>query len=147
MAIICGILVIIGVPGRTERAEHQIDYVGACLLAIASSSMILGVSFTDRYPWVSFYVLGLLVVSIVFWCLFIMVELKAKEPILDPQVFTNRTFLTAAVAAFLSFFGFIGIMNYYPLFVQGVQGTSAKLSGAMLTPFTARPLRGLLQVY
>lgn len=136
IAIICVILVIIGVPGRTARADHQIDYAGALMLAVASSTLILGVSFTDRYPWVSFYVLGLLVVSVIFWCLFIMMELKAKEPILDPQVFTNRTFLTAAVAAFLSFFGFIGIMNYYPLFVQGVQGASAKLSGAMLTPFT-----------
>jgi len=136
IAIICVILVIIGVPGRTERTEHQIDYIGAFMLTVASSAMILGVSFTDRYPWISFYVLGLLVISVIFWSLFIMVELKVKEPILDPQVFTNRTFLTAAVATFLSFFGFIGIMNYYPLFVQGVQGASAQLSGAMLTPFT-----------
>ncbi len=136
IAIVCVVLVVIGVPGLTERTEHQIDYLGALMLAIASSSMILGVSFTDRHPWISFYVLGLLVISVIFWSLFIAVELRVKEPILDPQVFTNRTFLTAAVAAFLSFFGFIGIMNYYPLFVQGVQGTSAKLSGAMLTPFT-----------
>ena len=136
IAVISVILVIIGVPGRTERTEHQIDYAGAFMLTVASSAMILGVSFTDRYPWVSFYVLGLLVISVIFWSLFIMVELKSKEPILDPQVFKNRTFLTAAVATFLSFFGFIGIMNYYPLFVQGVQGTSAKLSGVMLTPFT-----------
>ncbi len=136
IAIICVILVIIGVPGRTERTDHQIDYVGAFILTAASSAMILGVSFTDRYPWVSFYVLGLLVISIILWSLFIMVELKAKEPVLDPQVFRNRTFLTAAVATFLSFFGFIGIMNYYPLFAQGVQGASAQLSGAMLTPFT-----------
>ncbi len=136
IAIVCIILVIIGVPGRTERMEHNIDYAGAFMLAIASSAMILGVSFTDRYPWISFNVMGLLIISIIFWCLFIRIELKAKEPILDPQVFTNRTFLTAAVAAFLSFFGFVGIMNYYPLFAQGVQGASAKLSGAMLTPFT-----------
>jgi MFS family permease len=136
IAIICIILVITGVPGRTGLADHHIDYAGAIMLAIASSTMILGVSFTDRDPWFSFNVTGLLIISIIFWFLFILVELKAKEPILDPQVFTNRTFLTAAVAAFLSFFGFIGIMNYYPLFVQGVQGASAKLSGAMLTPFT-----------
>jgi MFS family permease len=136
VAIACGILVIIGVPGRTERAAHRIDYAGACLLAVASSSMILGFSFTDRRPWISFHVLGLLLISLAFWCLFIRTERRVKEPILDPQVFTNRTFLTAAAAAFLSFFGFIGILNYYPLFLQGVQGTSAKLSGAMLTPFS-----------
>ena len=136
IALICAILVGIGVPGRTERTDHKIDYVGAFMLAVASSSMILGVSFTDSNPWLSFHVGGLLIISIVFWCLFIMVELKAEEPILDPQVFTNRTFMTAAIAAFLSFFGFIGIMNYFPLFLQGVKGTSAQLSGTVLTPFT-----------
>ncbi len=136
LGIICALLVMIGVPGRTERTEHKIDYLGALMLAVASSCMILGVSFTDRFPWLSFHVGGLLIISIVFWCLFIIVELRAKEPILDPQVFTNRTFMTAAVAAFLSFFGFIGIMNYFPLFLQGVQGTTAKISGAVLTPFS-----------
>lgn len=136
VAIICCILVIIGVPGRVEREEHKIDYIGSFLLAIASSCMILGFSFTDRRLWISFHVFGLLVISLISWCLFIIIERRSKEPILDPQVFTNRTFLTAAVAAFLSFFGFIGIMNYYPLFLQGIQGASAKISGAMLTPFS-----------
>lgn len=136
IALICTILVLIGVPGRTERTDHEIDYIGAFMLAIALSCMIFGVSFTDSYPWLSFHVGGLLIISIIFWCLFIMVELKAKEPLLDPQIFTNRTFMTAAIAAFLSFFGFIGIMNYFPLFLQGVQGTSAQLSGTVLTPFT-----------
>ncbi len=136
IVIVCMILIAIGVPGRTGKVEHKIDYIGAVFLAVASSCMILGVSFTDRQPLVSFHVLGLLVISLVFWILFIQIERKVKEPILDPQVFTNRTFLTAAICAFLSFFGFIGIMNYFPLFLQGVMGTSAKISGAMLTPFT-----------
>jgi MFS family permease len=136
LAIICIILVIIGVPGRSEKVEHKIDYIGALLLLVAISCMILGFSFTDRNSWVSFHVLGLLFISIVFWCLFFKVEQKVKEPLLDPQVFTNRTFLTVAIPAFLSFFGFIGIMNYFPLFVQGVQGTSAQTSGSILTPFT-----------
>jgi MFS family permease len=136
LAIICIILVIVGVPGRTEKREIKIDYIGAFLLLVACSCMIMGFSYTDSYPWVSFHVLGLLIISVVFWCLFINIERKVEEPLLDPQVFTNRTFLTAALAAFLSFFGFIGIMNYFPLFLQGVKGTSAQISGSMLTPFT-----------
>lgn len=136
VAAACGILVTMGVPGRAQKSAHTIDYIGAILVAIASSAMILGFSFADRHPWISFHVLGLLVVSLVFWFLFIRIERSVKEPILDPQVFTNRTFLTAAAAAFLSFFGVVGIMNYFPLFLQSIQGTSAKLSGAVLTPFT-----------
>ena len=37
MAVLCAILVIIGIPGRTQRIAHRIDYAGAstagcCLL-------------------------------------------------------------------------------------------------------------------
>jgi MFS family permease len=136
LAVICGIFVMIGIPSTGQRTAKKIDLAGSCLLAIASSSMILGFSFADRYPWISMPVLGLLVISLVFWCLFFWIEQKVDDAILDPQVFTNRTFLTAAVAALLSFFGFVGILNYYPLFLQGVQGTSAALSGQMITPFS-----------
>jgi MFS family permease len=136
VTIACTFLVAIGIPSKTERSAPKIDYWGACFLAIASSTMILGFSFTDRRPWLSIHVLGLLLVSLICWRLFIWIERKAEEPILDPQVFTNRTFLTAAVGVLLSFFGFVGIMSYYPLFLQGVQSASATLSGWMLMPFS-----------
>ncbi|MBP1610700.1 MAG: transporter [Acidobacteria bacterium] len=130
------ILVSIGIPSKAGRSAPKIDYAGACVLAIASSTMILGFSFADRRSWLSMYVLGLLLVSLICWCLFIWIERKAEEPILDPQVLTNRTFLTAAVATVLSFFGFVGIMSYYPLFLQGVQSSTATLSGWVLMPFS-----------
>jgi MFS family permease len=98
--------------------------------------MILGFSFADRNPWDSFRVVGLLLISLVCWIAFVLVERRVEEPILDPQTFTNRTFLTAAAAALISFFGFVGIINYYPLFLQGVQGVNATISGQVLTPFT-----------
>jgi MFS family permease len=74
--------------------------------------------------------------SLACWVAFLWIEGKAEEPMLDPQVLTNRTFLTAALAGFMSFFGLLGIMIYYPLFLQGVQGTSATLSGSIITPFS-----------
>ena len=131
----CAALVVIGIRGRTLRIAPKIDYIGAILLAIASSSMILGFSFADKNPRASFRVSGLLLISLVCWVLFVLLERRVEEPILDPQTFTNRTFITAAAAALLSFFGFVGIMNCYPLFLQGVQGTSATASGYRLTPF------------
>jgi MFS family permease len=137
MALGCAILVILGIPGRNQRIAHRIDYAGALLLAVASSSMILGFSFADRNPWDSFRVVGLLLISLGCWIAFVWVERSVEEPILDPQTFTNRTFLTVAAAALMSFLGFVGIMNYYPLFLQGVQGVNATISGQVLTPFTA----------
>lgn len=136
MAVISFILVMIGVPALTHKAKHKIDFVGGLLMIIGSATMIVGFSWGGvTYPWVSFQVIGMLAFPVLVWAAFIWYEGKAEEPLLDPQVLTNRVFITAAVAGFMSFFGLLGIMMYYPLFLQGVQGLSATVSGSIITPF------------
>jgi MFS family permease len=54
---------------------------------------------------------------------------------MDPQVFRNRTFLTISIAGMLSFIGLTAMMNYYPIYLQGVKGISVMHSGQILTPF------------
>lgn len=136
MAVISFLLVIVGIPALTTKAKHKIDFVGGLMMIVASATMIVGFSWGGvTYPWASFQVLGLLVFSVLVWAAFIWYEGKTEEPLLDPQVLTNRVFITAALAGFMSFFGLLGIMMYYPLFLQGVQGLSATVSGSMITPF------------
>ena len=76
-------------------------------------------------------------VSLVLWALFFWTQTRAAEPLLDPQVLHNRTFLLVLASGALSCFGQTAIMVYYPLFLQGVQGISATRSGQILTPFGA----------
>ncbi len=136
LAIISTILILGGVPAPARKAVHRIDYLGSCLLACASAAMIIGFSWAGTaYSWASAEIIGLLATSILLWIVLFWTESKVEEPILDPQVLANRTFLTAAVAGFLSYFGMLGITMYYPLFLQGVQGTSASESGQIITPF------------
>jgi MFS family permease len=133
--VACLILVSIGMSGRTQNVASRIDTTGALLAAVASSSMILAFSMAGTmYPWLSIQVVGLLVVSIVFWILFVKAEARTVEPILDLQVLKNRSFATIASACLLSCFGMVGLMNYYPLLMQGVQGISATSTGKIITP-------------
>jgi MFS family permease len=99
--------------------------------------MILGLSFAgSTYAWTSVQVISLLGVSLIFWALFLRTEVRADEPILDPQVLKNRTFMTVAIATMLSFFAQIGVTMYFPMFLQGVQGISATRSGQIITPYS-----------
>ncbi len=108
---------------------------GIILVAIASSALIFGLSFAGTaYPWGSVQVISLLAMCILFSVFFLKAESKAEEPILDPEVLKNRPFLTASAAGFLSFFGMMGMTLYYPLFMQGIQGINAMLSGQVITP-------------
>jgi MFS family permease len=88
------------------------------------------------YPWASMPVVGLLVVGVIFWVLFLKAEAGAEEPMLDLQVLKNRSFFTIASACVFSAIGMAGLMIYYPLMMQGVQGASATLTGQIIAPGT-----------
>jgi MFS family permease len=137
LIVLCLFTVPMGVPSTTKRAGLSIDVRGSFLVAVASSATILGLSFAGTtYPWSSPQIIGLLSVGLLFWALFFMAESHANEPIMDPQVFRNRTFLTVAISGMLSFIGLMAMMMYYPIFLQGVKGISVMRSGQILTPFT-----------
>jgi len=89
----CLVMVLIGVPSPAKRIAHKIDVRGCMLVAVASSTMIIGLSFAgDKYPWTSVQVVGL-GVSLIFRILFLRAEIPSEEPVLDPYVLRNRTFI------------------------------------------------------
>jgi MFS family permease len=135
LVLIAGALVAAGIPGRKEKADQKVDFLGIVVMVIASATLIIGVSWLGD-PTKLALGIGLVVVSVIAWAGFIAVEKKAEAPILDPQVLFNRTFITAAGAGFMSFFGLLGVMIYSPVFAQGVMGVSPAVSGSMLTPFS-----------
>ena len=65
---------------------------------------------------------------------FFLVEMRATEPIISPQLFKNSIFTTSTIAMFLVSAGMFGAILYLPLFVQGVLGNTATDSGLVLTP-------------
>ncbi len=135
LVLICAALVATGVPGRRQKVEQKLDYLGIVVMVIASAALIFGVSWLGA-PGMMGQGVGLMAVSAAAWAAFIMIEKKAEAPVLDLQVLFNRTFITAAGAAFISFFGLLGVMIYSPVFAQNVMGVSPTVSGSMLTPFS-----------
>jgi MFS family permease len=133
---VCILLIPTGIPSTVKKAGARIDVRGAILVAIASSATILGFSFAGTtYPWGSVQIIGLLAAALLFWVIFFWTEGRADEPIMDPQVFRNRTFLTVAIAGMMSFFGLTAMMMYFPIFLQGIKGVSVMQSGMLLTPY------------
>jgi len=123
-------------PKLAAPPRRRIDLMGSLLLSMASGSMMAGLILesTTRSAW-SPSVTGLLMLSGVLWALFLVVEARTTEPMLDPHVLRNRTVLIASLSALLSTLGLTGMAAYYPLFLQAVQGGSATLAGKTMTPF------------
>ena len=136
LLVLCLVTVPIGVPSRMKRdSKPEIDIKGCICVAFAASTSIIGFSFADKHPWISFHVLGLLLISAVCWIVFLKVESGAKEPVLDPAVLRNRSFSRVALATFFSSFGTMGMMMYFPMFLQGVQGMTTFRSSFYTIPY------------
>jgi MFS family permease len=128
-------LIVTGLPENQPTINPKIDVWGTLVMVLATTTLFIGFSWLGAPGRLGPGVI-LLLVSLAAWVGFIRIEHRVEAPILDPHIFTNRTFMTAAGAAFLSFFGMLGITAYSPIFVQMVMKIDPTMSGSMLTPYT-----------
>jgi EmrB/QacA subfamily drug resistance transporter len=120
---------------RKTRIEHQVDYLGAALMAAGLSCVVLFTSLGGTtYRWQSGEIIALAVLSVVLLVAFMLVEARVPEPILPPSLFRNRIFSVCAGIGFIIGLALFGSVTYLPLFLQVVKGMSPTQSGLQLTP-------------
>ncbi len=127
------LMVTLHMPRR--RVEHRVDYLGAAMLAVAATSIILLTTWGGvQYAWRSPQIIGLGVVALVTTVVFIAVEARAAEPMLPLHVFRSRNFSLMSAMSFLLGLAMFGALTFLPLYQQTVQHLSATGSGLMLIP-------------
>ena len=143
IGIIALIVVASQVPGRLSRVHHDIDYIGTAVLALAATSFILLTSLGGTtYAWNSTPIWILGAAGVVLVAVFVLVERKAREPVLPLHLFRLRAFSVTSVVGFIVGLAMFGAITYLPAFFQVVRGVSPTLSGVRLLPLMA----GLLAV-
>src|SRR5690348_2347759 len=122
-------------PKLVIRRQHIIDYLGVVTLIAGAVPLLLAFSWAGtQYAWGSWQIIGSFIFSAVMLTIFVLVEMRAAEPIISPQLFKNSIFTVSTISMFLVSAGMFGAILYLPLFVQGVLGNSATNSGVVLTP-------------
>lgn len=135
-----GLLALAALPFALPQSERQrgarVDFAGAATITVSIVAFLLALSWVGGgdYGWGSARVLTGFATAVVFFALFVPIEMRASEPILPFSLFRGRTMAVASFVTFFLGFGLFGIILYTPLFVQGVLGYTATGSGAVLTP-------------
>jgi predicted MFS family arabinose efflux permease len=131
-------VIAIAFHSREVHTRHEIDYLGAALLAGALASIVIFTSFGGTtWPWGSWQIVTLMILSVLLVPAFILVELRATEPILPLSLFRNHTFSLTSTIGFIVGFGLFGSVTYLPLYLQVTKGSSPPVSGLQLTPLMA----------
>ncbi|WP_405166937.1 MFS transporter [Nocardia sp. NBC_01499] len=123
------------IPRVRAVIKPVIDYAGIGLVAVAVSTLILGLEWGGQeYPWGSSMILGLFAASIVLFAAFVVIELRAEEPMLPMGLFRSRVFTVCSILSFICGFAMLGSITYLPAYLQYVDGVSATMSGVRSLP-------------
>jgi EmrB/QacA subfamily drug resistance transporter len=128
------------VPDSPPSKKMRIDWLGAALLSAALVAILLGVTEANDWGWDSLGVIGLIAAGLVLVLVWIRVEARRPEPLIDLYVLRERavatTNLTGGLVGFAMFASFLLI----PQFAQTPSthgygfGYSALESGLLLLP-------------
>ena len=128
-------VILLTMPKRPYKQEHSIDWLGAAVLAAATTALLLGLVWAgNEYPWSSPEVIIALTAAAVLSVAFAFIERGVPEPILPFNLLRNQTVASSVACMALVGAAMFGTISFVPLFVQGVIGTSATSSGIVLTP-------------
>jgi EmrB/QacA subfamily drug resistance transporter len=143
LGLITFILIAVYCPKIKHNSKPVIDYAGAGLIGLALASLVLAVENVDAIfadviantgikGWA--IKIGLYALAVLSTIGFILVEKRAKEPIMPLHFFKNRTFTTTMLVALLVGASFLGAILYLTQFNQQVYGAGATAAGLMLLP-------------
>lgn len=133
-----GILAILGtnlfLHEDVEKKKHEIDYIGAFLIFVAVSSLMIAlIQGGVTLPWTSWQIIGLISLFAVSFILFIYQEKRASEPTMPLGIWNDRLITLANLASLTTGAILFGISSFLPAYVQGVMEESPLVAGFTLT--------------
>ncbi len=123
-----------------ERRDDRppVDVGGMMAMAVSVSSLVLATAWGGTlYPWLSWQIIGLFALFVVAAVAFVLVERRAKEPIIPMLLFKNRNFVVCTITGMFIMLGMMGTVSYLPTYFQIVEGLAPEQAGLMTFPMMA----------
>lgn len=122
---------------RKQSQRHRIDYLGAVLLTLGLTGVILGLlEGGNAWEWLSAPSALCFGVGIAALVLFALVERRAPEPIVDLRLISRRLILTTTLVSLGVGALMIGVTSFAPAYLEGSLGIVPLLSGLAVAALT-----------
>lgn len=156
VVILLGIAAVaVFIEESSVRSPGRIDWTGVALLSGGVVALLLAISEGKSWGWTSGGVIGLFVAAVVLLVVFVYVENKVREPLIDIALLRRPAVLTSHITALIIGFGMYGAFTLVPLLAQTPSkagygfDASVTESGLFMVPMAvtmliASPLAGRL---
>lgn len=147
--VLVAILIGLAWIQETPAMPAGFDIKGFALAATGFSSVLYALSYAPTWGWDDMRIMGLLVLGTTSLIIWIIMELRSAQPMLDLRIFKNRGFSMATGLNFVTTIGLFSIIFLLPLFLQNVRGLTALETGILMLPavfgsIVTMPLAGRL---
>ena len=137
LCLVAGWMLVRSFHENIERVKHRVDYLGAGLLTVSLTLLILGaLEGGQAWAWNSGVSIAVFAGGAVLFAAFILVERRAAEPVLPPWVVSRRLLAATAMVSFGVGAVMLGLTSYVPTFLEGALSTSPILAGLALAALT-----------
>ena len=133
-------LTILFVPESKAPHARRIDPPGQLLVILTLSTLTYAIIEGPDTGWGSPEIIGLFAVSIVSLIALVLVELRRREPLIDPRFFRSIPFAGATVIAITAFAAFGGFLFLNTLYLQEGRHLSPLDAGLYTLPIAAMTL-------
>jgi EmrB/QacA subfamily drug resistance transporter len=148
--------VAFGVPESPVRAPGKLDVLGAGILSVSLVGLLLAISKGREWGWGDTKTVTLLIVGAIALVVFVLVELRVKEPLINMRLMALRGVWTTNVVGLTFGFAMFGTFLLIPTLLELPAvtgygfGKSVSQAGLFLLPTTLMmlvfgPLSGLLE--
>jgi EmrB/QacA subfamily drug resistance transporter len=134
-----GLLAIPFVMRRIDESvgrRASLDAPGLVLVTVAALGIVWGLVRGNTAGWGSVEVVGALAAGALAVALFVLWELRAREPMLPMGLFRSRAFAAGNAASLLMFGALFSAVFFMAQFLQTSQGRSPLQAGLELIPWT-----------
>lgn len=120
---------------QVTKKKQIVDYAGIVTFSISMTSFLFALNILkeQKQTW---HLFVLVLITIIFFCIFLWIEAKGEEPMLPLSLFRNRFITVSNIVSFLIGFILVAVTFYIPLWVQGVSNLNATLSGIAMLPMS-----------
>lgn len=122
---------------RDEDAPRAVDLFGLATITAGLFCLVLALIQGESKGWSSAYIIILFSVAAVSLIVFVVGELRIRNPMLDPRLFKNRSFTGAAITAFCLSAGLYSLLFFLTLYLQNSLAFDPLQTGLRLLPLSA----------
>jgi EmrB/QacA subfamily drug resistance transporter len=119
-----------------DETHERLDLPGLATSGVGLFALTYGLIEANTYGWTSTRIVGAFVVAAVMLAVFVLLEQHQRAPMLQLDLFRNRTYTGANLVILLVALAMFGVFFFVSLYMQNVLGYSAVQTGAAFLPMT-----------